>query len=1121
MNVLPPQGMVDWVLDLARNPLSTMLLVIAFAIVMFGLAGLIRSRRAAWQTAAAPLRHRRMLDDLASRWQLILLGTTAFVLSLASGYTTWMGMINFTGETMLSGMITFGIQGVMLIVAWLIGESFARGMSRRLPDGRRAGRLDAVISIVLAVLVVSVVFYWVLYASGTFAFTRAGSTSDFNWSRFADVSAYFALGLIVLGVLAFNFARGGELSLPYVQSIRIIVKNAMLWVMFLACMATSVFFSFESRFSVIFPKEERVRAAQLRAQNQVAGMVAEIGSSIESRRAEEIGRMFQAKGWVEYDQHLTRLNQVSQGAQREIEAYFNTQIEDRNRAIKQQQERIVSAQSGSAGLLARKNSLTDELSRLKGDRPALASDFVEKKSELDSRAKGVDAKRVEAQAEERGAEGTLKQGRGPMYRQIMADLARLQDAYKIQEARVRDSQNRLSSTDQRIAQLERELAGVDGALAKLRGEAETAEQRIKLTQASTPDDGQPRIDPSRIQPAFERVRLEFRQEPTRERLTALHQQCSQLYGAMASTPATQGMVRDIDCDPKQATEAAAVMFGLNDGLVTFRRTCEGGDKIAVHETTDALYGFARKCLADSGLPARETDALRTRINFLELSRDDKAHPFVATVNAFGDGNRLAYLSLAIAIAIDSLVLMAGLFGANAVRSPLSDVPSMKARSGKDLEKLIETSLGEEHERYDHARILFKRLRPSSNPNYSMEVALSDLGPTEVEIVLPVLSAGSEIGAVTPHPERGDVYLVRGELFAFVAKIANRKVVHYSDEAREHELKRILLSAMQPHVGDHVDIVLQHCHPISEQHGFSAEVFIGELSADDAFVVRKVLNAGSALNFVQLANKSDRGPHYFVHKQLFKTLLLISSAAHRSGQRSMAPRLAAPGQPAELEGGRLDEKQPSLAVEEPPRALTREAVAAPDIPEGQTDLEIEGEFWARLVSAIGVDPRIASERLSVQGLEQAAIGAWNALRIHAQSNPRLMRFLERHQREQEFKLKAAYNEIREGNRGLQRQNRILDGADELVERYLPALMVFPEHGLIDQIIAELELAAQSDDGLRPDEQTLVNRLKSLKQEIAVLDPAEVGDWDQIRQWYADAFSLDKPNVLRLAERRPRG
>ena len=57
-------------------------------------------------------------ETMFSNWRLALLGTTGIILSLASGYTTWDGMRNFTGEAVLSAMVTFGIQGVMLIVAW-------------------------------------------------------------------------------------------------------------------------------------------------------------------------------------------------------------------------------------------------------------------------------------------------------------------------------------------------------------------------------------------------------------------------------------------------------------------------------------------------------------------------------------------------------------------------------------------------------------------------------------------------------------------------------------------------------------------------------------------------------------------------------------------------------------------------------------------------------------------------------------------------------------------------------------------------------------------------------------------------------------------------------------------
>ena len=74
------------------------------------------------------------LRRIARSWQLLLLGATSVVLSIASGWTTWDGMRNFTDEPVLSFMITFGIQGVMLTVAWLIGRSVAEAAGLRLGD---------------------------------------------------------------------------------------------------------------------------------------------------------------------------------------------------------------------------------------------------------------------------------------------------------------------------------------------------------------------------------------------------------------------------------------------------------------------------------------------------------------------------------------------------------------------------------------------------------------------------------------------------------------------------------------------------------------------------------------------------------------------------------------------------------------------------------------------------------------------------------------------------------------------------------------------------------------------------------------------------------------------------
>ncbi|MCK9912905.1 hypothetical protein MXD81_27370, partial [Microbacteriaceae bacterium K1510] len=76
----------------------------------------------------------------------------------------------------------------------------------------------------------------------------------------------------------------------------------------------------------------------------------------------------------------------------------------------------------------------------------------------------------------------------------------------------------------------RELASIDGELAKYKGEEETASQRIKMTQENgAGEDQSQRVDPGRVLPAFETARAEFRQSPTAERLAEVQQRCSQLY----------------------------------------------------------------------------------------------------------------------------------------------------------------------------------------------------------------------------------------------------------------------------------------------------------------------------------------------------------------------------------------------------------------------------------------------------------------------------------------------------------------------------------------------------------------------------------------------------------------
>ena len=856
-------------------------------------------------------------------WQLGLLGTTGIVLSLASGWTTWDGMKNFTGEPILSAMVTFGIQGLMLIVAWLIGESFATGMNQQVPEGKFAPAgfsRDTGVKSALGLTLSGIAL------SGVAALLHGYANGRPDPSRIALWLALIGGGFLLVGMLI--VASKAHTLRGYFDATRVIIRTAVLWVMFLACMATSVFFSFDSLFSTIFPASERVRAAELRAQNQVAGIVNDIGGTIVRGQLTESERLFATDGWQAYDDQLSKLAVAAQSSQKLIEEFFQNQMEERRRGIAQQQERVTTAQSGAVGLISKKNALTDELARLKGERPALAEDFGKRKGDVDAILKELDAKRVEAMAEARGVEGTGKIGEGAVYRQRKVEEAALKDKQKIAEERLRDAQRRFQQIETRLTQVERELSIIDGDIAKLKGEAQTAEQRIKFAEDAKGAEEGPKLDPTRIIPAFEKARAEFRQTPRIEGLSQVQTMCSQLISSM-STPATKDKITGIDCDPKTAAEAAARVFALNAGVVAFESNCAGGDKLARYRTADDLFGFARKCVQDSGLASKDTDELRQKINFIELNRDDKANRFVVTWNAFQDGNRLAYLSLAIAIAVDGLVFMSGLFGANAVRSPLSDVPTQKARSAEQLEGIMDNALLPS--RFENARIAIDAMHADTSlAGYTAIVDLRELDPESANVVRRVLNAGATIGAVMRNPDDPSVYAIRPELYEYLAMTGARafekhgKLVQedIAEKVRQGELEKMVRVALLPHEMENADTVLHYAHPMNAtDDGFMSQIILKQVKNEDVGVVRRVLNAGAAHRAVRIAQGQDQP--YELHADLYKTLSRIrarmllsgSNAALQIGQRSVR------------DGGKLAASVPQIAPIAPRRGLADDRSAA--------------------------------------------------------------------------------------------------------------------------------------------------------------------------------------------------
>ncbi len=811
-----------------------------------------------------------LVTALSSNWQLTLLALTAFVLSVASGWTTWDGMRNFTGEPILSLMVTFGIQGVMLIIAWLIGESFATGTSRA---GERF-QVEKYVAIPAGILC----FIGIANALGLVEALNSSQTLNAAFSTFANWALLLGVGLLVFSAMFLN--QQSTILQPYLHSVQVMARNVVLWVMFFGCMATSVFFSFDSLFSAIFPQEERQRAGEIRATRQIAEVVNDIGVLATRRQAEEADQLFRHPGWAAYERSLEVLSQASQGAEQAIERYFVERMEAHRTAMATQQERIATAKGGQAGLVSNKGVLTDELSRLKAERPGLAADLAEKKTELEARNRNIDAKRVEAMAEERGAEGTLKVGKGPMYRERIAELAQLQDAVKIQEQRVRDATKRMADVDARIAQVGRALAAVDADLAKLQGEAETAAQRIAVAEQVKAGDenGVPKVDPARVRAGFERALADFRQKPTADRLGMLTAQCSQLLGAMLSTPATKDRVRTIDCDPKQANEAAARVFALNTGLVTFTRHCVGGDKLPDSGGTDALLTFGRKCLQDSGLPSKDSADMAAKISSMDLNRDDKAHRFVVTWNAFSDGNRLAYLALAIAIAIDSLVFMSGLFGANAVRSPLTEIDDRGEMTADQLESIVDSALHDTAHPRATLQAIMAALHPiNGDRGFTSELILDVRDDEITREVRQVLNQAATIGAVRNVSQDRTRYHLHYGLVRYLG-LALKKAPRLSQsQVDRKELVHVVGVALLPYPQHNAEQVLSEMHPVSDSEGFAAETYPFRIAEEDKR--RLVLNAlGAGATVTGAVKRENDNGRYFVSTDFYKTLLLMRAGA---------------------------------------------------------------------------------------------------------------------------------------------------------------------------------------------------------------------------------------------------
>ncbi|MGI9378205.1 MAG: hypothetical protein ACR2OW_01050 [Methyloligellaceae bacterium] len=715
---------------------------------------------------------RKFRADLLTNWRLVLLGLTGLVLSLASGWTTFDGMTNFTRNGFLSLLITFGIQGVMLVTAWLIGESFATGATG---EGQQRKGTDSVKQIFVKAVYLCITTF-VLFAV---AWLLARFILQYDTSSVQQaVSENLLYLLFILGVIfavAFFlvlFARADIVG-PYAQGIRVILSHLPLWFMFLCCMATSVFFSFDSLFSSIFPEDERKRAGELRSQGQISGIVADLEALIKKRRDEEAQVLFQGEPWKAYETELVRLAEIVRQAPDAIEAQVVAKMNERQTALAAEREKLSGALSSQERLNAERAQLSATAARIAEQRPSRLNTIDQLETRIQTKQQEIAERRAAAEAEARGVGSTGQAGRGPIFRELNKFVTKLEIEIGALREQLNAVNSDLENLDRRASSANARTIEIDKQLARLKSQEISAEEGIKIQDSLNQLDSNLQFDTTGGLKVLDEQLATFRQEPNQQAFSNIQRSCGSLLQAISTVSELSQKAGSIDCEPGQANEAAGRIFAINNNLKSYEALC--GKQAAIPSEIDAILNFGQKCVQTSGLVGADTQNFRLQLNRMALNRDDKAHRFVVTWNSFADGNRLAYLALAIAIAIDGLVFMSGLFGANAIVSPLADSPRARNRPISQLEEIVDNALLPN--RAYAAELVLNVMQPILDDDDSGYVARVDLNGLAVDqhlTIRKVLTAGAVLGLIKQDENASHHYLVRPELFEYLSMVNARE-----------------------------------------------------------------------------------------------------------------------------------------------------------------------------------------------------------------------------------------------------------------------------------------------------------------------------------------------------------
>jgi hypothetical protein len=388
-----------------------------------------------------------------------------------------------------------------------------------------------------------------------------------------------------------------------------------------------------------------------------------------------------------------------------------------------------------------------------------------------------------------------------------------------------------------------------------------------------------------------------------------------------------------------------------------------------------------------------------------------------------------------------------------------------------------------------------------------EVRPRRLDPQSAGRVLGVLNAGTTIHAVEYDPEN-DRYLVRAELFEFLSGVSKKSFKENTHHATIAEMEKTVSAALLPDIAHNIDTVLSYLHPITEKHGFMAEIKLGEVTDEtDKRVVRQVLNAGSVHQRVQRTDTDTS--HYFVHRDLYQTLarLRVRTMSSAEPQWINAKNAERP----QVAAAALDTDPPKLEHHARGESSPQAAVQADENPEERAAIR------DRLMTVMNLDPSAYEDLVRSGALPHARL-LGDQLRRLCQ-NPAIGAHINLEVQDFNTDLERAKDELRRE----QFSPAAVDTAASDVEAVLPALLLTHDGRYVDALnglITNLE-NSDGDGGLNPKERQLLKRLRHHEAALSRIARESSADWRKVAALIEELADGASPGGYRreAGQRRP--